>query len=339
MTRNRRAKLVKIGQMVVESEEAPVPGGNEYLIKITAVGVCGSDVHYFEHGKIGRFVVEAPLVLGHEAAGVIVGAGPGADTARIGHRVALEPGVPCGRCMQCRSGGYNLCPDVRFLATPPIDGAFADYIVHSADFVYDVPDDLSDEQAALCEPLSVGIWANRRAGVRCGDRVLVTGCGPIGLMAAQVAREFGAHVILSDVVPSRRDAARSLGFDNLHDATSSPVDGSGIVADVLVECTGVADVALRAIKTLAPGGRAVLVGMAPEEEQALPVAVIQSKEIMLTGVFRYANTYPLAIELFHQGRIQVDPIVGARFSLEDVTAALKISRIDPSCIKPMVLPG
>jgi L-iditol 2-dehydrogenase len=339
MARNRKVKLVGKGQLVVESEEIPTPGANEYLVRISTVGVCGSDVHYFEYGRIGRFVVQSPLVLGHEAAGVIVEAGPGADPERVGRRVAVEPGVPCGRCGQCRVGRYNLCPGIRFLATPPIDGAFADYIVHNGDFLHDVPDELSDDQAALCEPLSVGIWANRRVGVRCGDRVLVTGCGPIGIMVAQAARECGASVVLSDVVSSRLDAARALGFEDLHNATSSPIDESGIVADVLMECTGVADVAFRAIKTLALAGRAVLVGMAPEEEQTLPVAAIQAKEIVLTGVFRYANTYPLAIELFHRGRIQVAPMVGARYGLEHVAAALEVSRKDPSCIKPMVVPG
>ncbi len=339
MALNRRVKLVSTGKLVVESEDMPVLGTNEYLVKIGSVGVCGSDVHYFEHGRIGNFVVESPLVLGHEASGVIVEAGPGADQGRVGHRVAIEPGVPCGRCKLCRLGRYNLCSDVRFLATPPIDGAFSDYIAHNGDFLYDVPDDLSDDQAALCEPLSVGIWANRRVGVSPGDRVLVTGCGPIGLMVAQVSRECGAHVVLSDMVPSRLDAARSLGFKDLHDPASAPVDESGITADVLMECTGVADVAFRAIKVLAPAGRAVLVGMAPEEDQVLPVAAIQTKEIMLTGVFRYANTYPLAIELFQSDKIQIGPVVGTRFGLDDVAAALRVSREDPSCIKPMVVPS
>ncbi|MHB8264030.1 MAG: NAD(P)-dependent alcohol dehydrogenase [Acidimicrobiales bacterium] len=337
MAFNRRVKLVGTGKLVVESEDMPVPGTNEYLVKISSVGVCGSDVHYFEHGRIGNFIVESPLVLGHEAAGVIMEAGPGADQDRVGHRVAIEPGVPCGRCKQCRLGRYNLCPEVRFLATPPIDGAFSDYITHNGDFLYDVPDDLSDDQAALCEPLSVGIWANRRAGVSPADRVLVTGCGPIGLMVAQVSRECGARVVLSDIVPSRLDAARSLGFTDLHDPAFTPVDESGITADVFMECTGVADVAFHGIKALAPAGRAVLVGMAPTEEQVLPVAAMQAREIVLTGVFRYANTYPLAIELFQRDRIQIGPIVGTRFGLEDVAAALRASREDPSCIKPMVV--
>ena len=339
MTSNRRVKLVDIGKLIVESEDIPVPGENEYLVKISSVGVCGSDVHYFEHGRIGNFVVESPLVLGHEASGVIVEAGPGADQDRVGNRVAIEPGVPCGRCMQCRMGRYNLCPSVRFLATPPIDGAFSDYIVHNGDFLYDIPDGMSDDQAALCEPLSVGIWANRRAHVSPGDRILVTGCGPIGLMVAQVSRARGARVILSDIIPSRLNAARTLGFDELHDAASAPIEESGITADVLMECTGVADVAFRSISVLAPAGRAVLVGMSPEKDQALPVATIQVREIVLTGVFRYANTYPVAIELFERGMIQIDPLVGAKYGLDDVAAALRASREDPACIKPMVVPS
>ncbi len=339
MVLNRRAKLVDVGRVVVESEEVPVPGHSEYLVQVSAVGVCGSDVHYFEHGKIGSFVVKSPLVLGHEASGVIVGAGPDADQNRVGRRVAIEPGVPCGRCQQCRRGRYNLCPEVRFLATPPIDGAFADYIVHNGDFLHDVSDTVDDVEAALCEPLSVGIWANRRVGVTCSDRVLVTGCGPIGLMVAQVARECGARVILSDVVQSRLEVAKELGFEELHSATSAPIDESEIAVDVLMECTGVADVASRGIKTLTPAGRAVLIGMGPDETQALPVAVIQAKEIVLTGVFRYANTYPTAIGLLERGRIQVGPIAGTKYSLDDTAAALRASREDPSCIKPLVVPS
>jgi len=339
MEMNRSVKLLSPGRLAIVEESRPIPGPDEYLIKVSSVGVCGSDVHYFEHGRIANFVVKAPLVLGHESSGVIVGSGPGTDPNRVGRRVAIEPGVPCGHCKQCRSGRYNLCKDVKFLATPPVDGAFSDYIVHSQHFVYDVPDGLNDDEAALCEPLSVGIWANLKGSVEPSDHVLVTGCGPIGLLAAQVARERGGKVTVSDIVPERLEVAKTLGFESLHDPDTAPLEESGIKADVLIECTGVAGVVRAGISVLVPAGRAVLVGMAPETDQMLPVASIQSEEILLTGTFRYANTYPTAIDMLVRKRVDVGPLVGGHFGLSQVSEALTASRRDPSQIKPMVVPS
>src|SRR6476469_4004604 len=190
--RNRAAVLTGPGRIVVEDRPVPEPGPREVLVEISAVGVCGSDVHYFEHGRIGDFVFEAPLVLGHESAGRVAALGEGVTRHAVGDRVTLEPGVPCGRCRECRAGRYNLCPDVVFFATPPVDGAFTNHVAIHEDFAFALPDELSDEAGALMEPLSVGIWACRKAGVGLGDRVLVTGAGPIGLLAAQVARAAGA---------------------------------------------------------------------------------------------------------------------------------------------------
>jgi L-iditol 2-dehydrogenase len=336
---NRLVKLTTPGHLLLEEQEMPTAGQDEYVVKIASVGVCGSDIHYFEHGRIGNFIVESPLVLGHEASGVIVSAGPGADPARVGQRVAIEPGVPCLHCDQCRAGRYNLCPDVKFLATPPINGAFCDYIVHNGYFLYGVPDELSDDEAALCEPISVGIWANQKAGVQPGDTVLVTGAGPIGLLAAQVARERGARVIVSDIVPARRQAAKSLGFQEVHDPNSTPFQNASLAPNVLLECTGVSQVVLEASRIVAPAGRIVLVGMSPEPDQVLPVAILQTREISLTGTFRYANTYPTAIDLLVRKRIRLDPIITGRYALEQVAEALTISREDPSFIKPMVIPS
>jgi len=339
MPTNRLVKLTTPGHLLLEEKEMPTAGEGEYVVRIASVGVCGSDIHYFEHGRIGNFIVESPLVLGHEASGVIVSAGPGADPKRVGRRVAIEPGVPCLHCDQCRHGRYNLCPYVKFLATPPINGAFCDYIVHNGYFLYDVPDELSDDEAALCEPLSVGIWANQKAKVQPGDTVLVTGAGPIGLLAAQVARERGARVIVSDIVPARRQAAENLGFEEVHDPSTTPFQEAGISPDVLLECTGVAEVVLAASRIVAPAGRVVLVGMSPDPDQLLPVSVLQTKEISLTGTFRYANTYPTAIDLLERKRIRLDPIITGRYGLDKVLEALTASRKDPSYIKPMVVPS
>src|SRR3954449_12177060 len=206
--------LRKAGDIGVEEREVPTPGRGEVLVEIGSVGVCGSDVHYYEHGRIGRFVVDAPLVLGHEAGGVVVEVGPEVSTLQPGQRVSIEPGVPCRRCRQCLSGRYNLCPDVRFFATPPYDGAFCQYVAMPAAFVYPVPDTVSDDAAGLLEPLSVGVWACRRAQVGPGSTVLVTGAGPIGLIAAQTARAFGAdRVAVTDVSAHRLELAEQLGLE------------------------------------------------------------------------------------------------------------------------------
>src|SRR3954463_15246663 len=188
----RAAVLHGPGEVVLEERPVPRPGPAEVVVRVRSVGVCGSDTHYYDHGRIGSFVVEAPLVLGHEAAGEGAELGPGVTRLTVGQRVSVEPGVPDLTCEQCLAGRYNLCPDMRFFATPPIDGSLAEFVtVHQA-FAHPVPEDMSDDAAAFREPLSVGVWANRRAGVTAGSRVLITGAGPVGLVAAQCAVAFGA---------------------------------------------------------------------------------------------------------------------------------------------------
>lgn len=314
----------------------PQPGPHEVLVAIRSVGVCGSDVHYYEHGRIGEFVVRAPLVLGHEASGVVVGRGPHAHRHRAGQRVALEPGVPCGRCRQCRGGRYNLCPEVRFFATPPVDGALARYVAIHEDFAHPVPDRLSDDAAALIEPLSVAIWANRKAGTAPGGRVLVTGAGPIGILAARVARAAGAGWVgIVEINPDRLRTAGGFGFDRVIDGRAA-AGLSGWEPDVLIECTGVTDVVRAGILALRPHGTAVLVGLGPEGDQPLPVGHLQTRELTVTGTFRYANTYPEAIALAAAGRVALDDLVGARLPLSEAERALHTGRRTPSVIKTMV---
>ncbi|HEY5788368.1 MAG TPA: alcohol dehydrogenase catalytic domain-containing protein, partial [Microlunatus sp.] len=209
---NRSAVLHAPHQLAIEDLPVPEPAAGEVLVRVVAVGICGSDVHYYEHGRIGPYVVDAPMVIGHEAAGIVVGVGPGVSSDRVGEFVALEPGVPCRNCPTCLSGRYNLCPDVVFFATPPVDGAICEYVTLAAAFAHPVPTGLDHDQAAMAEPVSVGIWACRRSDARVGDRVLVTGAGPIGLLTAQVARAFGARsVTVTDMNPFRVEIAGRLG--------------------------------------------------------------------------------------------------------------------------------
>jgi L-iditol 2-dehydrogenase len=332
----KAAVLHAAGEIRIEERERPQPGPREVLVEITAVGVCGSDVHYYEHGRIGPFIVEAPLVLGHESAGRVVELGEGASKHAVGDRVTLEPGVPCGRCRECRAGRYNLCADVVFFATPPIDGAFAEFVAIHEDFAFALPDALSDEEGALMEPLSVGVWACQKAGVSAGDRVLVTGAGPIGQLAMQCALAFGAtDVIVSDVNERRLALAERTGATRVV-GPGEPLDD--LDADALIECSGHPDALTAGIKALRPAGVAVLVGMGPGEEGTLPLSVIQTREIWVTGTFRYANTYPTAIALAASGRVDLKAIISGHFGLDDAEAALRAGREDPDSIKPIVVP-
>jgi L-iditol 2-dehydrogenase len=334
---NRAAVLLRPGEIVVEERPVPRPGPREVLVEVTAVGVCGSDVHYYEHGRIGEHVVEAPLVLGHESAGRVAEVGEAVTRHAVGDRVTLEPGVPCGRCRECRAGRYNLCPDVVFFATPPIDGAFANYVTIHEDFAFGLPDGLSDDVGALMEPLSVGIWACRKAGVSAGDRVLVTGAGPIGLLAMQVARAFGAtEVTVTDVSPERLELAERTGATRALRADRESVDG--LEVDALLECSGHPAALAGGIGVIRPAGTAVAVGMGPGATAEVPLSLIQNREIWLTGTFRYANTYPTAIALAAEGRVDLEAIVTGHFGLDETDAALRAGREDPGSVKPVVHP-
>jgi L-iditol 2-dehydrogenase len=326
---------VRPGEIAMEQRPVPTPGPRDVLVEVRSVGVCGSDVHWYEHGRIGDLVVRAPLVLGHECAGQVVAAGAEATKHAIGDRVCLEPGVPCSHCRECRAGRYNLCADVSFFATPPVDGAFADFVTIHEDFAFALPDGMSDDVGALMEPLSVGIWACRKAGVTAGDRVLVTGAGPIGLLAMQVAKAFGAtDVAVSDVNEHRLAVAERTG------ATRTLRAGRDVPGevDVLIECSGHPAALVAGIEALRPAGTAVLVGMGPSPTADVPLSLVQNRELWLTGTFRYANTYPTAIELAATGRVDVAALITGHYALDDTQNALRAGRDDAASIKVMVHP-
>jgi L-iditol 2-dehydrogenase len=324
--------------LVLEERPVPQPGLRQVLVRIRSVGVCGSDVHYYEHGRIGDYVVLEPLVLGHEPAGEVVEVGDDVTRLTLGQRVSIEPGVPCLSCEQCLAGRYNLCPHVRFLATPPIDGAFCDYLaVHEA-FAHPVPESMSDDAAAMLEPLSVGIWACRKGRIEPGSRVLVNGAGPIGLLAAQAASAFGASaVFVADVNANRLSLASRLGATEVIDVKSTNLADSGLEPDVLLECSGRPEATATAIRTLAPAGRAVLVGMGADV-LPLPLSYLQNREIKIIGTFRYANTWPTAITMAATGRVALEPLVTGHYTLSDVGAALTVGTTNPSTVKTMVTP-
>lgn len=325
------------GRMTVESRPVPAPDPGDVLIRVAAVGVCGSDTHYLRHGRIGEFVVTAPLVLGHEASGRIVAVGDGVPAERIGERVSIEPQRPDPYSRESLRGEYNLCPAMRFYATPPVDGALAEYVTIGAAFAHAVPDSVSDEAAALFEPLSVGIAAMRKAEAGLGGSVLIAGAGPIGLMCAQVARASGvARIVVTDPDDARRAAAERFGATRAVDPGAADA-AVGEDFDAFVDASGAPPAIRAGIAAVRPGGRIVLVGMGADELE-LPVSLIQSRELVLTGVFRYANTWPIAIALAASGRVDLDGMVTGRFPLERAEAALGADRV-PGSIKAVVHPG
>ncbi|MGH3691805.1 MAG: NAD(P)-dependent alcohol dehydrogenase [Microbacterium sp.] len=333
-TTMRASVLVRAGELTVETRPVPVPSADQVIVRVNAVGICGSDVHYFHEGRIGDFVVEEPLVLGHEAGGTIVAVGADVDASRIGERVSIEPQHPCRACEFCRSGRYNLCPQIEFYATPPIDGAFAEYVAIQGDFAYAVPDSVSDDAAALMEPLSVAIAAVQKAGVRPGSRVLITGAGPIGIVTTQTARAFGAtEIVISDPMAERREVALRFGATEAVDPAAGPL-GSGY--DAFVDASGSPVAVKQGISALKSGGVAVLVGMGADEI-ALPVSTIQNRELIVTGVFRYANTWPTAIDLVASGAVDLDALVTGAYGLAEVREALD-SASRPSTLKSIVRP-
>lgn len=333
---NPAAVLSSVGEIVIEDRAVPTPAPDEVVVRVEAVGVCGSDVHYFQDGRIGSFVLEDPLILGHETAGTVVAAGDDVDPTRVGTRVAIEPGVPCGRCTLCRTGHYNLCPDVAFHATPPVDGTLQHYVAVRGDFAFALPDTVSTEEGALIEPLSVAVWACRKANVGLGQSVLITGAGPIGLLCLQVALAAGAsRVVITDVDEARLELAASLGATAT--LTADRLDAAPEQFDVHLECSGSLAASRSGIQRLTRGGTAVLIGMGSSADLELPVSLIQERELVLTGTFRYANCYPAAIDLVATGRVQVAPLVTGRFPLAQTAEALQHSG-RPGSVKTLILP-
>lgn len=339
----RAAVMHGIRDVRLESRAVPTPAAHEVLVKIQRVGVCGSDVHYFTEGRIGRYVVEQPMILGHESAGVIAAIGSAVSSLAVGDRVSLEPGYTCRQCYHCKRGRYNLCPDVTFMATPPVDGAFAEYVAWPADFVFKIPDSMSMDSAALLEPLAVGVWAVQRAGIGMGASVAVFGAGPIGCTTLQAAKAAGATTIIAvDLEEFRLDLARTLGATHTINgrdpdvleqirAITSPLTGlagSSAGVDAAFETAGSVPTCRMTVAATRTGGVAVLVGLPSEALVSLDIVAAASREVDIRGQFRYANCYPAALELVAHGRVNLDAMVTHRFSLDQAQQALEFAHVE-----------
>ena len=328
--RIKQAVLKETFDIAIEEVDMPEVQDHEALVKVMAVGVCGSDVHYYEHGKIGNFIVEEPLVLGHECAGEVVKVGENVTHLKPGDRVAIEPGVPCGHCAHCKNGKYNLCPDVEFMATPPIDGAFTQYVSHAADFLYPIPDTLSYEQASLIEPFSVGLHACKRVNLQPGSSIVIMGMGPVGLMAVVAAKAFGAtNIIVTDLEKNRLDAAQKLGATHaINIKEEDPVQKvleltNGEGASYAFETAGNPTALQSALESLRADGKLAIVGLPQQDVIGLNIPFIANREIDIFGVFRYSNTYPMGIEILASNQSGVDALFTDFYSLDETKEALE----------------
>lgn len=321
-----------IGKMGFEERNIPNPKANEVLVKLEYVGICGSDLHYYETGAIGDYVVEPPFVLGHEPGGVVVEVGEDVSHLQVGDRVALEPGKTCGHCEFCKQGKYNLCSDVVFFATPPIDGVFQEYVAHEADLCFKLPENVSTLEGALIEPLAVGFHAAIQGDAHLGQKAVVMGAGCIGLVTMMALKARGvSEVYVVDIMEKRLEKAMELGADGIINGAKEDVmerasqltDGKGM--DLVVETAGTEITTRQAIQIAKKGSNVVLVGYSKTGEMNLPMSLVLDKELTFKTVFRYRHIYPMAIDAVASGKVNLKGIVTDIFPLEEAQKAMDYS--------------
>jgi D-xylulose reductase len=303
-------------------------GPDDVRIRIHTVGICGSDVHYYQYGKIGNFVVTEPMVLGHEASGTVIETGQNVRYLRIGDRVCMEPGIPDLRSRAVMEGMYNLDPAVRFWATPPIHGCLRETVVHPAMFTFKLPENISYAEGAMVEPMSVGLQAVKKANIKPGDVALVSGCGTIGLVTGLAALAAGcSKVIITDMIEPKLEHAARYGMtpvnikkQDLQSVVDKTTAGWGV--DVIFEASGSESAIAGIFSPLCPGGRVVFIGM-PVDPVLVDIVAAQAKEAHIETVFRYANVYPRALSLLESGQIDVKPLITNRFKFADAIKAFE----------------
>lgn len=326
----------------IEIEESLGP--HDVKIAIHTVGVCGSDVHYYQHGRIGPFVVTEPMVLGHEASGTVVEVGREVKHLKAGDRVCMEPGIPDPNSKATQLGMYNLDPAVRFWATPPIHGVLRPAVIHPASFTFKLPDNISFAEGAMVEPLAIGMWAATKAAIKPGDLAVVLGAGTIGTVTALAALAGGcSRIVISDVVQPKLDLVASLGpitpvnalEQDMVQVISELTDGWG--ADIVFEASGATRVYEYIFDLVCPGGRVVLVGM-PGGPVPYDVVAAQTKEANVTHIFRYAHMYPRALALMGSGKIDLKPLITDTFEFKDSLRALDFAtEMPPTSVKAQIV--
>lgn len=330
-----------------ENIDLPAAPAGHVLLRIKRAGICGSDIHYYSHGKIGGFIPKRPFVLGHEFAGEVVSAGDAAGSSLIGRRVTVDPSIPCGDCKHCRSGRYNLCRNMRFYGSascdPHIDGGFAEYTVAPAKNCFIVPDSLGWGEAAMIEPLSVVVHAARRAGDIAGRRVLVTGGGTIGQLMALAARAFGAsQVVMSDIAAYPRKLAVTLGADAALDARDADFEQQSTALsqggfDFVFEASGSPHALAQAIAAAERGATIVQVGTLPTPVTA-PLNSIMAKELNFIGSFRFANVFATALDLAVSRKVSLTALISAVLPLSDMQKAMDLAIGKDEVVKVQIEP-
>ncbi|NMB42562.1 MAG: NAD(P)-dependent alcohol dehydrogenase [Clostridiales bacterium] len=344
---NKAVFMTGINSMETRTVDIPEIKENEVLVKIEYVGICGSDSHYLESGAIGDFVVEGDFILGHECAGEVVKLGSKVTDLEVGDKVALEPGITCGECEFCKTGKYNLCPDVEFLATPPYHGCLVNYLAFPANMCFKLPSNITSKEGALVEPLAVGMHAAEQGKVTLGDSVIILGAGCIGLVTLLACKAYGAtDITVVDVMQKRLDFATALGASRVINASEEdPVkvmdkitNGRGL--DVVIETAGSKVTIKQTSYLVKSGGTIVLVGMAPEDIVDYNFAKIMAKEATITSVFRYRNIYKKAIDAISKGIIDVSGIVTHEFDFEDTAKAFEyVSKNKNDVVKAVIKVG
>lgn len=316
-------------------ERDEVMGPHDVRIKLHTVGICGSDVHYYTHGGIGEFVVRAPMILGHEASGTVIETGAAVTTLKVGDRVCMEPGIPDPNSRATRLGLYNIDPAVRFWATPPVHGILRPSVVHPEAFTFKLPDNVSFAEAAMVEPLAVGVHAATKAQIRPGDVALVSGAGPIGLVTALSALAAGcARVFVTDMDDSKLAIAQSLSPAitalNVREAPLEKILAftAGWGVEVVFECSGATRAAAGVFDGLAPGGRVVYVGI-PVEPFHYDLGKAMVREARVEHIFRYAHVFPRCVGLLSSGAINVKPLITRTFDFDDSVHAFEVAASAP----------
>ena len=333
-----------VGQMGYTERPIPTPKDDEVLVKLEYVGICGSDLHYYETGAIGSYVVEPPFVLAHEPGGVVVEVGKNVKHLKVGDKVALEPGKTCGQCEFCKTGRYNLCPDVIFFATPPVDGVFQEYVAHEAGLCFKLPENVSTMEGALIEPLAVGFHAANLGDAHIGQTAVVFGAGCIGLVSMMALKAKGvSRVYVVDIMAKRLQKALELGADGVingaeRDAVEAVLElTGGAGCDLIVETAGTQITTRQAIHMAKKGSTIVLVGYSKSGEMTLPMSLSLDKELTFKTVFRYRHVYPMAIDAVAAGKINLKGIVTDIFELDDIQNAMDRSVADKANIVKAVV--
>ena len=333
---NKTKDIAIVDDFLMEEHLSPY----DVRIAVKHVGICGSDVHYYEEGKIGSYIVTEPMVLGHEASGIVVEVGEQVTRLIVGDRVCMEPGIPDFTSKASRLGMYNLDPNVRFWATPPIHGCLRDSVVHPASLTFKVPDSMSLEEAAMVEPMAIGMYAATKAGIQPGDIALVLGAGTIGITTTLAALAGGcSKVIISDVQQPKLDLIRSIAPVKIVNITKN--DLAGVIVhetdewgvDIVFEASGNKEAFSTMFNYVCPGGKVVIIGI-PSEPSPFDVPAAQAKEAVTIPIFRYAHMFPKTLALLDSGKIDLKPCISRRFSFDKAVEAFELAaKHQPDIVK------